>query len=116
MTLRGKDLRAAGSELPGMGNIAKLRMSAIFRQVRELGLELLGPRGMLHDYHDEPIPGDDDTRSEMMTALSLWSPAPSIYGGTDEVQHNILGEQVLGLPREGADQSATPFRDLPRNV
>jgi alkylation response protein AidB-like acyl-CoA dehydrogenase len=116
MALRGRDLRAAGSELPGMANMAKLRTSAMFRKAREIGLGLLGPRGMLHDY-DDPDPVDEvDAREARATSLALWSPAPSIYGGTDEVQRNILSERVLGLPRDGADDSAIPFRDLPRNV
>ena len=99
-----------------MGNIAKLRMSAMFRAVRDLALDLLGPRGMLHAYDDSPVAGDDDPQATMLTALSLWSPAPSIYGGTDEIQRNILGERVLGLPRDGHDDSSVPFRELPKNV
>jgi hypothetical protein len=45
----------------------------------------------------------------------LMSPAPAIYGGTDQVHRNIIGERVLGLPKEPGPASDTPFRELLRN-
>ena len=48
----------------------------------------------------------------MVQEMTLFSPGPSIYGGTDQVQRNIIGERVLGLPKEPGPGKDTPFRDL----
>jgi alkylation response protein AidB-like acyl-CoA dehydrogenase len=117
--LRHKALRASGGDIPGMGNIAKLSMSIILRLSRDLGLRLLGPRGMLHAYGSDGA--EELSRlpagglGALVTEMALFAQGPQIYGGTDEIQHNILGERVLGLPKEPNQDKVTPFRDLPRN-
>jgi alkylation response protein AidB-like acyl-CoA dehydrogenase len=117
--LRQKALRESGGDIPGLGNLAKLSMSVILRLSRDLGMKVLGARGMLHGY--------DTASSEALTGLAggelgpavtemvLFAQAPQIYGGTDEIQHNILGERVLGLSKEPNNDKVTAFRDLPRN-
>jgi alkylation response protein AidB-like acyl-CoA dehydrogenase len=117
--LRQKDLRKAGGDIPGIGNIAKLSMSRILKLSRDLGLRILGPLGTLHAYNSEDRKTLDAATGNpftgMVTEMALFSPGPSIYGGTDEVQHNIIGERILGLPKEPNNDRVTPFRELPKN-
>ena len=119
MSLRQKALRNSGGDIPGLGNIAKLSMSAILRLSRDLGLRILGPYGMLHGYTADDRKELDELTGKPMAApvteMALFTQAPSIYGGTDEIQHNIIGERVLGLPKEPGAERTTPFRDLPKN-
>ena len=115
MNLRQK----AGSQIPGMGNIAKLSMSRILRLSRDLGLQILGPAGTLHAYTSEQREDLEKATgnpfSAMVTEMALFAQGPPIYGGTDEIQHNIIGERVLGLPKEPNNDRVTPFRELPKN-
>ncbi|HUY64761.1 MAG TPA: acyl-CoA dehydrogenase family protein [Acidimicrobiales bacterium] len=119
MSLRQKALRDSGGDIPGLGNIAKLSMSQILRLSRDVGLRILGPYGTLHAYSaDERQALDAATGKPMaglVTEMALFTQAPSIYGGTDEIQHNIIGERVLGLPKEPNNDRTTAFRDLPKN-
>jgi alkylation response protein AidB-like acyl-CoA dehydrogenase len=117
--LRSRALRPSGQDVPGMANLAKLSMSIIVRLSRDLGLRLLGPRGTLHGFDPAgrealaDLPGGP--LGGLVTEMALFAQGPPIYGGTDEIQRNIIGERVLGLPREPNNDKAIPFRDLPRN-
>ena len=51
--LRLKAAKAAGQDIPGIGNISKLAMSDIMRQTRDVGLRVIGAAGMLHAYDDD---------------------------------------------------------------
>ncbi len=116
---RVKAVRAAGGDVPGMANIAKLSMSTIVRLQRDLGLRIVGPQGMLHAYESaDQKTLDEATGNPFLAAVTmsaLYAQAPPIYGGTDQIQRNILGERVLGLPKEPGNEKARPFADLPRN-
>jgi alkylation response protein AidB-like acyl-CoA dehydrogenase len=119
MNLRQKAMKAAGQDLPGGPNIAKLSMSNIVRMSRDLGLRIAGPYGTLHAYN----PGDRKALDEatgnpflaLITETSLFAQAPAIYGGTDQIQKNIIGERVLGLPKEPNNDKTMAFKDLPKN-
>ena len=50
-----------------------------------------------------------------VTTTALYAQAPPIYGGTDQIQKNIIGERVLGLPKEPNNDKTTPFSELPKN-
>jgi alkylation response protein AidB-like acyl-CoA dehydrogenase len=104
-TLRAKDPNQHTGAEP---NIGKLHMSEMFRQFREVGLSVLGSAGMLSG-NSEPI------TNGAISELALFSPGPSIYGGTDEIQRNIVGERILGLPREPGHDKNMAFKDMPKN-
>jgi alkylation response protein AidB-like acyl-CoA dehydrogenase len=117
--LRLKAAMAAGRDIPGLPNIAKLSMSNIVRMSRDIGLEIAGGYGMLHAYDSESREALDEATGMAylagITETALFAQGPPIYGGTDQVQRNIIGERVLGLPREPGFDKGTPFKDLPKN-
>lgn len=82
----------------------KLVASEIVRRLRDVGLRSQGADGMLM--------GPDAPQGGMIQALALFSPAISIAGGSDQIQRNIIGERVLGLPPEPRVDKDQPFADL----
>ena len=83
-------------------NIGKLTMSELFRSFREVGLQVIGADGMLL--------GESETQTGgAVGEIAMFSPGPSIYGGTDQIQQNIIGERVLGLPRGLLAATAAPL-------
>ena len=50
-----------------------------------------------------------------ITTQVLSAQALPIFGGTDQIQRNIIGERALGLPKEPGDLSRLPFNELPKN-
>ena len=78
----------------------KLRGAATFTETANLALGILGPAGVAG-------------AAEEWQTLFLTAPSISIRGGTDEIQRNIVGEHVLGLPPEPRVDVDVPYRDLP---
>jgi alkylation response protein AidB-like acyl-CoA dehydrogenase len=74
------------------------------RMTRDLGLDIVGASGMLLD--------GDGARDGAVAAMALSSLIHGIQGGTEQIQRNILGERVLGLPKEPQVDRDIPFREL----
>ena len=72
-------------------SIGKLYWANWHRDAGELMVDLLGA--------DSMVVGDD-YRLHPMQHTFLNSRAETIYGGANEIQRNIVGERVLGLPKE----------------
>jgi alkylation response protein AidB-like acyl-CoA dehydrogenase len=102
--LRARAAAGAG-KVPGPEvSTGKLVTSDLGRRARDLSLAIEGAHGMLA--------GEDAPEAGRFQQMALRVQASSIAGGTDEIQRNIIGERVLGLPREPQVDRDVPFRDL----
>lgn len=119
LALRLKAEKAAGRDIAGAPNIAKLSMSHIMRAGRDLGLRIAGADGMLHGYstaaREAVAAATGQPLLSHVTELALFAQGPPIYGGTDQIQRNIIGERALGLPKEPNDDKVKSWAELPRN-
>ena len=88
----------------GQGSLTKLARTQLAQAGRETGLATLGAQGLLST---PEVEGGRD-----IVHLALSSPSRSIAGGTDEIQRGIVGERVLGLPKEPRTDRDIPFKDL----
>lgn len=79
------------------GSIAKIYWATLHRDLGEVALEALGARGLLAPEGDHN--GDDPESERRMRLLFEFSRSDTIYGGTNEIQKNVMAERVLGLPR-----------------
>jgi alkylation response protein AidB-like acyl-CoA dehydrogenase len=97
-------IRAGGTPGPE-ASISKLLWTQWMTRAGDVAAALLGPR----------IAADTGEWGTYAWAKHLLgAPGYRIAGGSDEIQRNIVGERVLGLPGEPRVDRGVPFRDIPR--
>jgi alkylation response protein AidB-like acyl-CoA dehydrogenase len=101
---RGGQSARDGRRPSARGSLTKLARSQLVRAGRDTGMSVLGAQGMLA--------GPDAASGGEIQHRALSSPGASIAGGTDEIQRGIVGERLLGLPKEPRTDRDVPFRDL----
>ena len=109
--LRSLSATLTGKKDPGVSSLGitnKMFWSEMHQRAMELALSIYGAQAMLIDCGPEggswPGTGRDKRRdgypvSPMMSAF-FFSRSETIWGGTSQIQRNIVGERVLGLPKE----------------
>lgn len=84
--MRAHAVRTLGSREPGVAEVSKLVWANWHRGLGELAMMVRGAASMVEE--------------DSWQRLYLFSRADTIYGGSNEIQRNIIAERVLGLPRE----------------
>jgi len=111
LTMRRAADRAQAGQVGPEGSGAKLRFAQQLKDASSLALGVLGPEGMLAE---GPMSESEEQRAQWQRVF-LTAPSTSIRGGTDEIQRNIVGERVLGLPPEPRVDKEVPFDEVPRS-
>jgi alkylation response protein AidB-like acyl-CoA dehydrogenase len=91
---------------PSIANLGKVAQTRIMKESASLAVEILGAEGAL-------AAPDGEEAGRYSNAL-VFSAASSIYGGTDEIQRNIIAERSLGLPREELPGRGEPYGEVLR--
>jgi alkylation response protein AidB-like acyl-CoA dehydrogenase len=94
-------------------SIGKVHQGGLNQRVQLLAVDLLGPDAIA--WPAASAPGEYGASLPAEVRGMLRSRANTIEGGTTEVNKNVVGERVLGLPREPDPWRASPWRETPRN-
>ncbi len=101
--MRAKSESGPGAASP-LASLGKLAMSRIVHAGAALTARLLGAESLLD--------GDSSPVAAEVNRSAFAAYVTSVGGGTDQIQRNIIGERLLGLPKEPEVDRDVPFRDV----
>jgi len=96
--------RAANAADQRLASLLKLAMSEVLHGSARLQGHLLGAEAMLY--------GDASPAADGANRAAMYAFVNSIGGGSDQIQRNIIGERILGLPKEPQVDRDVPFREV----
>ncbi|BBY80787.1 acyl-CoA dehydrogenase family protein [Mycolicibacterium pulveris] len=100
---------SAGQSPGAASSIGKVHQATLNQQIQDLMVDLLGTAAVAWPASDDP---DELPREVQGMMRSL---ANSTEGGTTDINKNILGERVLGLPKEPDPWKGKPWKEIPRS-
>jgi len=123
---RAADRRTSGAEAGPEGSITKLMQAEYNKRLQKCAIDMEGIGGVAWD--GQPLTGatgevdlswvnseGSDERRDTARGF-LRAQANTIEGGTSNVMRNILGERVLGLPKEPDTSRDVAWKDVPRSA
>ncbi|MCV7380666.1 acyl-CoA dehydrogenase [Mycobacterium alsense] len=100
---------SSGQSPGAASSIGKVHQATLNQQIQDLMVDLLGTEAIAWQATDDPDALPRDVKG-MMRSL-----ANATEGGTTDINKNILGERVLGLPKEPDPWKGKPWKDIPRS-
>jgi len=100
---------SAGQSPGAASSIGKVHQATLNQQIQDLMVDLLGTAAVAW-----PATDNEDALPREVQGM-MRSLANSTEGGTTDINKNILGERVLGLPKEPDPWKGKPWKDIPRS-
>lgn len=100
---------SAGQSPGAASSIGKVHQASLNQQIQDLMVDLLGTAAVAW-----PATADPDALPREVQGM-MRSLANATEGGTTDINKNILGERVLGLPKEPDPWKGKPWKEIPRS-